>query len=41
MKKYILIANHQKDIEYQYADFSYEKDLKSLFFDYTKKGLDY
>lgn len=39
MKKYILIANQQKDIEYQYADFSYEEDLKSLFFDYTKKRI--
>lgn len=40
MKRYILIANQQKDIEYQYADFSCEEGLGLILFDYTKKRIE-
>ena len=36
MKKYILFSNRQKDIEYQYADFSYNAEMGAVYFDYSK-----
>ncbi len=39
MKKYVLLANKQMDIEFQYADFSYESDMEAVYFDYTRKRI--
>lgn len=36
MKRYILLANRQKDIEFQYADFFYEKDMELIFFNFSR-----
>ena len=39
MKKHVLIANKQIDIQYMYADFSYERDMEALFFEFTLKRI--
>ena len=36
MRKYVLLANRQKDIEFQYADFACEKDMRLILFDFNK-----
>lgn len=36
MRKYVLLAHRQKDVEFQYSDFSNSDNLELLYFDYTK-----
>ena len=36
MRRYVLISNHKKDIEYQYADFGKEENMSICFFKFNR-----
>lgn len=36
MKQYILISGREKDVEYQYSDFMYERGMRLNFLDFTR-----